>query len=65
MGREALASSVLVCALVACAAARLMAFAALFQGRGFRGDICAPFGPFFAEAVALIESACEDFVPVG
>jgi hypothetical protein len=46
-------------------AARLMAFAALFQSRGFRGDICAPFGPFFEEAVGLIESACEDFVPVG
>jgi hypothetical protein len=40
-------------------------FAALFQSTGFQGDICGPFGPFFAEAVGLIESACADSVPVG
>jgi hypothetical protein len=46
-------------------ATRLIAFATLFGGNGFTGDICSPFGPFFDEAVGLIESACADFVPPG
>jgi hypothetical protein len=46
-------------------AVRIMAFATLFGPNGFRGDICAPFGPFFEEAVGVIDSACDDFIPPG
>lgn len=43
---------------------RLMQFANLFGTNGFTGDICAAsFGPLFEEAVAVIEAACEEFVP--
>jgi hypothetical protein len=43
---------------------RLMQFAGLFGANGFIGDICAAsFGPFFEEAVGVIEEACENFVP--
>jgi hypothetical protein len=46
-------------------AQRIMTFAELFQVNGFRGDICAPFGPFFDQAVAVIESACDAYIPEG
>jgi hypothetical protein len=44
--------------------AQLMEFASMFGANGFFGDICAnSFGPFFEEAVGVIESACENFMP--
>jgi hypothetical protein len=46
-------------------AVRIMAFASLFGSNGFTGDICAPFGPFFEEAVSVIDTACDDFIPPG
>ena len=43
---------------------RLMQFAAFFGANGFTGDICAAsFGPFFEDAVGIIEDACESFMP--
>ena len=43
---------------------RVMEFTQLFGMNGLQGDICAAtFGPFFEDAVALIDSACSDFVP--
>ncbi len=45
---------------------RIMQFASLFGPTGLLGDICAPsFGPFFEQAVGLIDSACDGFVPPG
>jgi hypothetical protein len=45
---------------------RLIAFAESWGGRGLWGSVCAPdYGPFFEDAVALVEMACEDFVPEG
>jgi hypothetical protein len=32
---------------------------------GFVGPVCEPYGPFFAEAISHIRSACDDFTPVG
>lgn len=29
------------------------------------GPVCAPYGPFFLEAIDVIESACDDFEPPG
>jgi len=44
-------------------APRLREFATSFQ-LGSVGPICAAdFAPFFADAVAVIASACDDFVP--
>lgn len=46
--------------------ARIMELATQFGSNGFIGDICASsFGPFFEEAISVIESACGDFVPPG
>jgi hypothetical protein len=46
-------------------APRMREFAMSFQ-YGSVGPICAPdFAPFFADAVSVIESACDDFVPPG
>ncbi len=45
---------------------RIMEFVRLFGQNGLLGDICAnTFGPFFDEAVGLIDSACGDFTPPG
>ncbi len=45
---------------------RIMQFVQLFGGNGLLGDICAQsFGPFFDDAVALIQSACSEFTPQG
>jgi hypothetical protein len=32
---------------------------------GFVGPVCEPYGPFFADAISHIKSACDDFTPVG
>ena len=43
---------------------RLMQFAGLFGANGFLGDICAAsFGPFFDQAIEVIEDACDNFMP--
>lgn len=45
-------------------APRLRAFTEMFT-HGFLGDVCAPsYGPFFDEAIAVVETACEGFVPI-
>ena len=32
---------------------------------GFLGDVCAPsYGPFFDEAIGVVETACDNFEPV-
>jgi hypothetical protein len=37
-----------------------------FGDNGFLGGICEPdYGPMFAEATGVIQTACENFVPVG
>lgn len=48
-------------------ATRIMEFVNLLPGTGLAGDICADsFGPFFAEAVALVSEACGGFIgPAG
>ncbi len=48
------------------ASPRLRAFVESFGGRGFLGSVCEPdYGPFFDQAVAVIDSACTDFEPEG
>jgi hypothetical protein len=32
---------------------------------GFVGSVCEPYGPFFEEAISVIQSACNEFVPQG
>jgi hypothetical protein len=45
---------------------RLIAFAESWGTRGLWGSVCAPdYGPFFADAVALVDVACETFEPEG
>ena len=45
-------------------APRLRAFTEMFT-HGFLGDVCAPsYGPFFDEAIAVVETACDGFVPI-
>lgn len=45
---------------------RLPAFVDLWGGQGLRGSICAPdYSGFFAQAVELVASTCDDFVPPG
>ncbi len=44
----------------------LVDFAGLFGENGFVGGICEPdYGPIFTEATAVIEQACENFLPPG
>ncbi len=46
-------------------ATRIIEFTEMFT-YGFVGQVCAPtYEPFFEEAVSIIESACDDFVPPG
>ncbi len=46
--------------------ARIRHFTELFEDHGFLGDVCASsYGAFFEEALTVVESACDDFVPVG
>jgi hypothetical protein len=41
-------------------------FVSMFGANGFLGGICEPdYGPVFAEAVAIIEEACNNFTPPG
>lgn len=45
---------------------QLIEFVEAFGDRGLWGSVCAPdYGPFFDEAVALIDTACEEFEPEG
>lgn len=44
----------------------LVNFAGLFGENGFVGGICEPdYGPSFAQATAVIQQACENFIPPG
>jgi hypothetical protein len=47
-------------------APRLREFVEMFGNRGIWGSVCAPdYGSFFAEAVGLIDVACDEFEPPG
>lgn len=44
----------------------LVEWVEMFGDNGFLGGICEPdYGPMFAEATAVIETACDNFVPNG
>ncbi len=46
------------------ASPRLRQFVQLFGERGVRGSVCAPsYDKFFQDAVAIIDTVCDDFVP--
>jgi hypothetical protein len=46
--------------------AKMEEFVGLFGERGVIGSICEPdYGPFFQEAVGIIDAACDQFVPPG
>lgn len=46
--------------------ANMVEFAQLFGENGFTAGICEPdYGPAFANATAVIEQACENFIPPG
>jgi hypothetical protein len=48
------------------ASPRLKQFVELFGVRGLWGSVCAPdYNPFFQEAVSLIDTTCDDYVPPG
>ncbi|HET6582868.1 MAG TPA: hypothetical protein VFG69_05460 [Nannocystaceae bacterium] len=45
---------------------RLISFVESFGDRGLWGSVCAPdYSDFFAQAVALIDTACDEFEPEG
>ena len=45
------------------ASPRLRQFVELFGDRGFLGSICEPdYGPFFSDAVNIIDTACDEYV---
>lgn len=45
--------------------AKISEFVGLFGDRGFIGSICEPdYGPFFADAVDIIDYACDQYVPL-
>ncbi|HWB75923.1 MAG TPA: hypothetical protein VG755_13235 [Nannocystaceae bacterium] len=45
---------------------RLIAFSESWGTRGLWGSVCSPdYGPFFAEAVALVDTACDEYEPEG
>ena len=44
--------------------ARLIAFTKMFT-YGFVGSVCQPYGPQFQQAIAIIDSACDEFEPPG
>jgi hypothetical protein len=45
---------------------RLIEYVDSWDERGLWGSVCSPnYGSFFEQAVALIDSACEEFEPVG
>ncbi len=43
---------------------RILEFTDMFT-YGFVGPICQPYGPLFLEAIGVIKSACDEFVPPG
>jgi hypothetical protein len=45
-------------------APRLLELTEMFT-YGFVGPVCAPYGPFFLEAIDVIQSACDEFEPPG
>jgi hypothetical protein len=45
---------------------RLRDFVGRFGARGHAGSVCAPdYTPFFAEAVSVVDAACDEFIPPG
>jgi hypothetical protein len=45
---------------------RLIEYVESWGERGLWGSVCSPnYGPFFEQAVALIDSACDEYEPVG
>ena len=47
-------------------AVRLQELVAAFGDRGLQGSVCAEdYVPFFADAVGLIDVACDEFMPAG
>jgi hypothetical protein len=45
---------------------RLIEYVDSWGSRGLWGSVCSPnYGPFFEQAVALIDMACEEYEPVG
>jgi hypothetical protein len=45
---------------------RLISFAESWGTRGLWGSVCSPdYGPFFADAVALVDTACDQYEPEG
>jgi hypothetical protein len=45
---------------------KILGFTNLFGENGFKGDICAEsYDQFFADALPVIDVACENYVPVG
>jgi hypothetical protein len=47
-------------------ATRLREFVGHFGDKGLTGSVCAPsYATFFEEAVALIDTTCDDFIPPG
>jgi hypothetical protein len=45
---------------------RLIEYVDSWGSRGLWGSVCSPnYGPFFEQAVALIDSACDEYEPVG
>jgi len=48
------------------ASPRLREFAESFGSRGFVGSVCAPsYDTFFAQAVSVVDTACDEFEPEG
>ena len=46
--------------------ARLRAFTQSFGDHGVVGSVCVDdYNPFFAQAVGIIDTACDEFVPPG
>jgi hypothetical protein len=44
----------------------LVEWVGMFGDNGFLGGICEPnYGPLFMEATAIIETACDNYVPTG
>lgn len=71
--RNGVAENIVVLALIGrkldnpCAAtpaSKLLGFTNLFAERGFIGDVCAAdYAPFFADALPVIDQACQHWVP--
>ena len=47
-------------------AVKLRSFVEMWGDHGFEGSVCAPdYIPFFLEAVSLIDTTCDAFIPPG